>query len=89
MKVGIDEIFSIDSSEYVALDASQKEEVWNILHLGEINPFGFEATRFTAIFGGGSVTISSLASLRITAVSRAGELGLGFVFAGHVQNARI
>ena len=66
---------AIDSSEYVALDAGQKEEVWNILHLGEINPFGFEAVRFTVIFGGGSVTIASLATLRKTSVSRAGELG--------------
>lgn len=80
---------AVDPAEYTALTAIQQEEVWNILHLGTINPFGFEATRFTAIFGGGSNTITSLAALRKINVSRAVEISLGGVIkAGHVLEAR-
>jgi len=55
---------AVDAAEYVALDADEKQEIWDILHLGEINPFGMEATRFTALFGGGSDTITALAAAR-------------------------
>jgi len=79
---------AVDSAGYVALTAVQQAEVWNILHMGEINPFGLEATRFTSIFGGGSTTITALASLRKDAVRRAEEIGLGFISPGHVTEAR-
>ncbi len=79
---------AIDADEYTGLNAAQQQEVWNILHLGEINPFGLEAVRFTAIFGAGTATISALAVARKTDVSRAQKLGLGFVWPGEVAQAR-
>ena len=80
---------AIDGTEWLALTATQQEEIWNIVHLGDINPFGLEATRFTAIFGGGSTTIAALAALRKTDVSRAVEIGLGFIKPGNIMEARI
>lgn len=80
---------AIVESEYDLLTDPQKQEVWDILHLGDINPFGLEATRFMTIFGGGSATITALASLRKTDVSRGVELGLGHVRPGNVTEARI
>ncbi len=79
---------AVDNTEYIALTTTQQEEIWNIVHLGEINPFGLEATRFTAIFGGGSTTITALAASRTNNVSRAVEIGLGFIKPGNVIEAR-
>ena len=79
---------AVDVPEYEALGADDKLEIWNIIHIGEINPFGLEATRFTSIFGGGSVTIVALAAGRKISVSRAVELELGLIKEGHVFEAR-
>ena len=80
---------AIDSTEWLALTDSHKQEIWDILHLGDINPFGLEATRFSAIFGSGSGTVTALKVARKNDVSRAVELGLGFIKLGHVQMARL
>ena len=67
---------SIDETEWLALTDIQRQEIWDILHLGaDLNPFGLEATRFIAIFGVGT-TLSALADLRTVSISRAAELGL-------------
>jgi hypothetical protein len=80
---------NIDLTEYIALSAANKAEIWNILHLGNpLNPFGLEAIRLTAIFGSGSDTITSLQAARTESISRAQELGLGIVKVGHVAEAR-
>ncbi len=79
---------AIDKTEFLALLAPDQQRVWDILHLGEINPFGVEATLFTDIFGGGSATITALAAVRKEAVSRGVELGLGFVGGSDVTDAR-
>lgn len=79
---------AIDPAEYDALTTDQQAEVWNILHLGTLNPFGLEATRMTSIFGGGSTTITSLAALRKTSISRGVDLDIGVVKTGHVEEAR-
>ena len=84
------EVFNaISPVEFEAIaEPKYQQEVWNILHLGEINPFGLEATRFSAIFGAGSVTITALKALRKTDVSRAVERDLGVVWPGEVAQAR-
>jgi hypothetical protein len=61
--------------------------VWNILHLGNINPFGIEADLMQDIFGA-STTITALQAARKENISRAEELGLGVVGAGQVEEAR-
>jgi hypothetical protein len=67
---------SINSAEWAALTGPEQQTVWNLLHLGDLNPYGVEADMMITVFGGGSVTISTLASIRTTTVSRAQELGL-------------
>ena len=79
---------SIVVTEFNALSDSIQQRVWNILHLGTINPFGIEATLLTNAFGGGSGTIIALAAARKNDVSRAVELGLGLVWPGEVNQAR-
>lgn len=79
---------AIDIAEFDALSAGDEQLVWNVIHIGDINPFGVEATIFTAVFGGGSTTITTLAAVRKTDVSRAVELGIGPVKPGHVAEAR-
>jgi len=75
-------------SAFKALSAADKQTVWDILHLGTINPFGIEASLLTDIFGGGSATITALGAARKNNVSRAVELGLGEIKPGHVERAR-
>lgn len=84
------EVFNaIDKGEFNVLNATEKQLIWDILHLGEINPFGLEADLFVDIFGGGSTTITDLQNLRKNNVSRGVELGIGNVREGNVWEARI
>lgn len=77
----------IDSGEWLTLTDPQRQEIWNILHLGDVNPFGLEADRFLAIFGAGS-TITALNAARTTPISRGTEIGVGFISLGAVIAAR-
>ena len=78
----------IDETEWLALTDPQRDEIWNIIHLtGELNPFGLEADRFLAIFGAGT-TITALNAARVTSISRAAEIGIGFASLGDVIAAR-
>lgn len=79
---------TINKAEFDALLAGDRALVWNVLHIGDINPFGIEASIFTSAFGAGSGTITSLAAARIAAVSRADELGIGSPTPGDVIQAR-
>lgn len=84
------EVFNaIDKAEFNALTATNKKLIWDIIHLGEINPFGLESDLFVDIFGGGSTTITDLQALRKNNVSRGVELGIGNVREGNVQEARL
>ena len=85
---GSEVLNNVNAAEWTALTDVQKQEVWDIVHLGELNPFGVEATLLIAIFGGGSVTITALAAARKEDVSRATELGLGTVREDTVTSAR-
>ena len=78
---------AIDITEFNALSAGDEEVIWNVLHLGELNPFGIEATIFTSKFGGGSDTIVALAAARVESITRAQELGVR-VGPGLVNEAR-
>jgi hypothetical protein len=65
---------AVDQAGWAALSTADQQEVWNILHMGEVNPFGREAVRFTSIFGGGSATITALKVARVESITRAQEL---------------
>lgn len=75
-------------SDLDAVTAAQQVKFWNLMGIGELNPFGVEVTILTNIFGSGSATIAALAILRKESVSRAVELGLGSVNVKDVTRAR-
>ena len=75
-------------AEFNALTDTVQRRIWDVIHMGEINPFGVEEKLFIAAFGAGSVTIANLAEIRKEGISRAVELGLGRVRVGDVQRAR-
>lgn len=83
------EVFnSINQTEFVSLNNAQEAQIWNVLAMGVLDPFGHEATVFTSVFGGGSQTIIQLKADRVFPASRAEELGLGNVTAGDIERAR-
>jgi hypothetical protein len=45
------------------------------VHLGDINPWGIEATILIKIFGAGSISLAGLAALRVENITRMEELG--------------
>ncbi len=84
------EVFNaINKAEFDALPTADEALIWNVLHLGELNPFGLEAAVFTAVFPSGGLTLTALAADRKQPISRAKELGIAFVKPGHVQVARM
>lgn len=83
------EVFnSIKQSEWNALTDAGQRKIMDVLHLGEINPFGMEQKVFMGVFGGESTTIANLTTARVEMIHRVTELGLGDVKAGHVQQVR-
>lgn len=83
------EIFNaINKAEFNALTDSNKQMTWDILHLGDVNPFGLEADLFQDIFGA-STTITTLQTLRVNNISRGVELNIGNVREGNVWEARL
>lgn len=84
------EIFNeTDDVEYAALTDAQKS-AWDALcAIDQINTAnGVAKAREAEIFGAGTTTRSNLIALKNPAASRAVELGLGFIKAGHVQLVR-
>ncbi len=59
-------------------------------HIGDpLDPFGREATRFVAIFGTGSATITALKALRVENISRLQQTGInGTVNEHQINRAR-
>ena len=86
---GSEVVNAVDAAEYAALTADKKEAFWNVVHLGTLNPFGVEATLLVAVFGAESATIAALASARVELVSWATSEGYGFLYPGHLENARM
>jgi hypothetical protein len=80
---------AVDSTDWNGLDATNKQAVWDLVHLGTLNPFGVESTMLTNVFGGGSTTIAALNAARKETVSRAVELDIGSVSLGNVEQAVI
>lgn len=86
---GSEVLNSIVTSEWQSRTDAQKQTVWDIVHLGTINPFGVEQTLFAGAFtGAGGATLTALGDARVETISRATELGLGNVKPGFVQHAR-
>jgi len=87
---GQDIFEAVVRSEYVALSADDKELLHVIISMGSILVNGTNTkAALLAMFGGGTTTRTNLATLQIRDVSRAQELGLPFVYEGHIQEARL
>lgn len=80
---------AVDDDEWTLLSDAQRQTIWNLAHLGTINPFGMEARLMQSVFNEtDSPTIAVLAAMRKEPVSRAVELGLGWARPGNVAEAR-
>ena len=86
---GSEVLNAVDDTEWGALSDADKQTVWNIVHLGDVNPFGVEARLMVSVFDAEeSPTIAALQVARKDPVSRATELGLGLIYPAHVTQAR-
>lgn len=84
------EIFNVtNDAEYNALTDAQKSSWDALCAIEQINTSsGVAKAREAELFGPGTTTRSNLIALRIESMSRATELGLGFVKVGHVEEVR-
>lgn len=79
----------VDTTEYNGLATDKQDRLWQLLGVGNLNPWGVEATILGGIFGPTSTTLANLAAYRGTLkISRAQELGLGRVGVGQVEEVR-
>ena len=86
-----DEMFNVtDATEWSALTDAQRSLWMAFCSRQSVDPYGTANVAFAqSLFGGGSDTIAALAAVRDETVSRARELGIGWVKVGHVQMARM
>jgi hypothetical protein len=81
---------AVATADWAGRTDAQKQVIWDICHLGSVNPFGVEATLMIDAFDGSTgATITALQAARKETISRATELGLGNVKTGYVQEARV
>jgi hypothetical protein len=84
---GSEVLNAIPKADLFALPTVELQRMWNVVHLGNVNPFGIEADILIDIFGAGSATITTLAAIRKEIVSRAVELGI-ILKKGYIEQAR-
>ena len=78
-----------DATDWIGLTDHQQQLWVSFTSKDSIDPFAAANVAFvTAIFGGGSATLTALAALRKDDVSRVVELDLGDVSPGQVTEAR-
>jgi len=87
---GQDIFEAVVPSEYNALTDKQINLLHAIIGMGSLFVNGTNTrTALLSMFGSGTTTRTNLAALQKRNVSRAQELGLPYVYEGHVQEARI
>lgn len=77
-----------DPTEYTALSDNAKSQWLTLCAIESVDPFGPAASAVSDLFPPGGDTITALQSFRVESISRATELGLGFVSQGSVEKAR-
>lgn len=80
---------AISKTEFDALTVADQTKIWNVLHIGNVNPFGIEADIFVNVFGAGSATITNLKAARKNNITRGQELGIGKITVGNVIQAKL
>lgn len=85
------EIFNAtDDTEYGVLTEAQKASWDALCAIEQIDTDnGVAKSREAELFGSGTATRSNLIALRNPVASRARELGLGIIYEGNVQEARL
>ncbi len=84
-----DEIFqATDQGDYTALTDEQKSQWLAFCARSTLDPFASANQNFVTDLIG-AATVAALAILRVTPISRATELGLTRIRAGHVAEARL
>ncbi len=87
---GQDIFEAVVRSEYIALSADDKDLLHVIISMGSLPVNGTNTkAALLAMFIAGTTTRTNLAALQTRDVSRAQELGLPFVYEGHIQEARL
>jgi len=83
---------AIDTAEFDALTAAQKVDIDRLYGLGvgiDITAGSKARAVLVNAFGPGSASRTAILAIVVKAVSRAEELGIGHVWEGHVQTARL
>ena len=85
-----DELFAASvAAEFAALTDIKKTLWVSFCGRDSINPYGDSNVEFVKwVFGVGSATVTALSAARTYLVSRATELGLGFVYPSQVTGAK-
>ena len=80
---------NIENADWDSRTQDQKQILLALFARDDLDPFGIDAHIFTdAMAGHVGGTVAALATLRVDTVSRAVELGFGFVSEGDVNHAR-
>jgi hypothetical protein len=86
---GSEVLNSIDAADWATRTDAQKRTVFDICHLGTVNPWGVEATLLIDAFDGSTgATITALQAARVELIHRVAELGLGNVRTSDIQKVR-
>ena len=85
-----DEMFqATDSTDWAALTADEKSQWLALCGRDSIDPFGpANVALVTAIFSGGSTTVSNLTTLRVEQVTRYANAGIRKVIMADITRAR-
>lgn len=77
-----------DSGEFALLSDAKKAQWLALCAIESIDPFNVLPSIGVNIFGGGSTTGTNIVAFRTETVSRASQLGLGFIYEADVTIAR-
>ena len=78
----------IDTTEWASRTDAQKQIILALCNRDDLDPFGIDAQIFQDAMAGATNTLDALNSYRVESISRAEELGFGFVTAANVDSAR-
>jgi len=86
---GQDVVAALVPGEVNALTVAQQRNLWGVIGAGAVRPDDTEVKAFFAgLFGAATTTRANLIALANQTISRAEELGLGFVKPPDVNEAR-
>jgi len=70
---------AVNVAEYNALSDAKKQQFIELMKRDDLDLFGLDRDILIDIFGGGSTTVSNLATERVETISRGVEIGWGLV----------